>query len=133
MAVGDLFTAFTSPTDAAIANAIKPTSTTLGQQSFITADITVTTDVNIGTAPGVNYFLNITNLLVTNSDATNGTFVNIKSGATTIWTGYAAANGGFSVNFDSTPLKGANNGIFAVACETAVNAVRVSIQTYPSL
>ncbi|MDD5406988.1 MAG: hypothetical protein PHE73_08640 [Sulfurovaceae bacterium] len=74
--------------------------------SGATSDITNTTATTIIAGVASNY-LYITHILVTNSHATVGTFVNIteETSGTVLYTGYAAAaGGGFSITLP-TPLK----------------------------
>ena len=71
-----------------------------------TSDITNTTPTTIIAGTASNY-LYVTHILVTNSHATVGTFVNIteETSGTVLYTGYAAAlGGGFSVTLP-TPLR----------------------------
>jgi len=84
-----------------------------------TAAITDTTTTSIIASAGGSLRNYITDLTVTNSHATVGTFVKITDGASTIlWEGYAAAaGGGFAKSF-SVPLRG--------TAATAVNAICVT-------
>lgn len=84
-----------------------------------TAAITDTTTTSIIASAGGSLRNYITDLTVTNSHPTVGTFVKITDGASTIlWEGYAAAaGGGFAKSF-SIPLRG--------TAATAVNAICVT-------
>lgn len=75
--------------------------------------------------------LHITQVLVTNADSDDGTWVNIRSGANVIYTGYAAADGGgFACTFPTeSPLVLGVESALQVACETAAE-VRVSASGY---
>lgn len=95
-----------------------------------TASITGTSDTIVIPDPTGGLDLHITQILVTNGHASVGTYVNIKDGTTTIYTGYAAAaGGGFSVNF-FTPL--VVTGGLNAANETTGSDVRVSASGYKS-
>ncbi len=75
--------------------------------SGVTAAMTGTTSTSLLAAPTTGLRNYITQLLVTNSHATVGTFVSIQdgNGGTTIYEGYAAPlGGGFSISFP-IPLK----------------------------
>lgn len=83
-----------------------------------TAAITDTTSTAIIASAGGSLRNYITQVTVTNSHATQGTFVKILDGATIIHEGYAAAaGGGFTATFP-TPLRG--------TAATAVNAQPVT-------
>lgn len=97
-----------------------------------TASITTTTNTSVIAAQGVTKKLYITQLLVTNGHATVGTYVNIKDGVNSIYTGYASAlGGGFAVTFPSeSPLVLSLNSALNAACETTGSDVRVSASGY---
>lgn len=88
--------------------------------SGATSDITDTTATSVIAAQGAGVVIYVTTLMVSNSDATTGTVVNITdgSGGTTKWTGYAGPlGGGFVVNFNVPLVLTANTALYA-ACET---------------
>ncbi|HUW55537.1 MAG TPA: hypothetical protein VMZ92_02805 [Planctomycetota bacterium] len=94
--------------------------------SGITANIVATGDISVIAAPGAGLRLYITNILVTNGHDTVGTWVNIKDGATTIFTGYARwRGGGFSVPLPK-PLRLTANTALNAANETTASETRVS-------
>ena len=99
--------------------------------SGATSDITGTSDTQILASSGATLRTYVTQILVTNSHATVGTFVLIKDGAsTTLYSGYAApAGGGFSCTFP-VPLRGTANTILYAACATTGSNVRVSASGY---
>lgn len=80
-------------------------------------------------AAGVRIY--VTSLLVTNSDATVGTQVEIRDGTTTVlWAGYAAPlGGGFSCTFP-VPLKGTAATALNAYCITTSSETRVSVAGY---
>ena len=97
-----------------------------------TSDITGTSNTSVIAAQGASVRIYVTQLLVTNSHATVGTFVDIKDGTTTIYTGYAAAvGGGFSLTLP-VPLRLTANTALNAACATAGANVRVSASGYKS-
>lgn len=93
-----------------------------------TASITTTANTSVIAAQGNTKKLYITQILVTNGHATVGTYVNIKDGFSTIYTGYASAlGGGFALNFPAeSPLVLSLNSILNVACETTGSDIRAS-------
>lgn len=98
--------------------------------SGVTAVITGTarTELIAAQASGIRTYL--TNILVTNAQATVGTFVAIEDNTTTVYVGYAApAGGGFSVSLP-VPLRGSANTAWNVSCLTAGAIVRVSASGY---
>lgn len=98
--------------------------------SGYTSDITGTSDTTVISAPGSGYRLYITQLTVINSHSTTGTWVNIKSGSTTVYTVYAApGGGGVSITFRS-PLRLGSNEALVAACATSGANVRVSACGY---
>lgn len=100
--------------------------------SGATSDITNTTATSVIAAAGAGIRNYITSILVTNSHATVGTFVNITdgSGGTILWTGYAApAGGGFSVTLP-TPIKTTANTALYCACATTGSNTRVCAAGY---
>ncbi len=75
--------------------------------SGVTAAMTGVTSTSLIAAPAAGLRNYVTNLICTNSHATQGTFVIVQDGSagTTIYEGYAAAvGGGFSITFP-TPLR----------------------------
>lgn len=91
-----------------------------------TAAITGTSDTEVIAAPGANLYLNITSVLVTNSHATVGTVVELKSATTAKQLGYAAALGGGFMMLFKTPLKLAVNVAFNAANITTGSNTYVS-------
>ncbi len=92
----------------------------------ITANMTGTGDVAVIAAPGASLRNYITHILVTNGHDSVGTWVNIKDGATTIYTGYARwRGGGFSLTFPK-PLRLTANTALNAANETTASETRVS-------
>lgn len=95
-----------------------------------TAVITDTTRTAVIAAQGAGVKLYITQILVTNSDATVGTVVNIEDDTTTIYSGYAAAaGGGFSCTFP-VPLVITANKALNASCVTTSSETRVSASGY---
>lgn len=94
--------------------------------SGVTAAITGTADTEVIAAPGANLYLNITSILVTNSHATVGTVVELKSATTVKQRGYAAALGGGFLILFKTPLKLAVNVAFNAANITTGSSIYVS-------
>ena len=95
--------------------------------SGVTSDITDTTATSVIAAAGAGVKNYITTLMVTNSHATVGTFVNITdgSGGTVLWSGYAAAaGGGFAVTLPCPIVTTANTALYCVCVTTGAN-VRV--------
>lgn len=98
----------------------------------LTAAITGTSDTAVIAAPGAGLRLNITSVLVTNSHATVGTVVELKSGSTARARGYAGPLGlGFMLIF-RTPLKIAVNTAFNAANITTGSNTYVSASGYIS-
>lgn len=98
----------------------------------VTAAITGTSDTAVIAAPGASLYLNITWALVTNSHATVGTLVELKSGSTVRARGYAVAlGGGFMVVF-RTPLRLAVNTAFNAGNITTGSNTYVSAGGYVS-
>ena len=113
---------------------ILPYTASSGLVSGATSDITNQTATTIITGVASNY-LYITNILVTNSHATVGTFVNIteETSGTVLYTGYAAAlGGGFSITLPA-PLKVPTAGkALQATCVTTGTNVRASASGYKS-
>lgn len=100
--------------------------------SGATSDITTTTSTSVVAAGGVGLRNYITHIVVQNSHATVGTWVNIQdgSGGTTIYTLYcAAAGGGASITLPC-PIKTTANTALYAACATTGANVRVSASGY---
>lgn len=99
-----------------------------------TSDITTTADTSVISAPGSGLSLKITQVLVTNSHASVGTFVNLKDSSGAIYTGYATSGGGgFTLTFPfESPLTLAAASSLIAACETSGANVRVSASGYQS-
>jgi hypothetical protein len=98
----------------------------------VTSDITDTTATSVIAAAGAGVVNYITSIMVTNSHATVGTFVNITdgSGGTVIWSGYAApAGGGWAVTLPCPIKTTANTALYAVCVTTGAN-VRVCAAGY---
>ena len=99
----------------------------------VTAKITTTTTTDVLAAPGPSLYIYITDILVTNSNSTNGTWVNIieETSGIILWSGFATSNGGgFSSPF-RTPIKTPNsNRKVQVFCETAETTTRICISGY---
>jgi hypothetical protein len=97
--------------------------------SGATSDITNTTSTSVIAAQGAGIKTYIKAILVTNSHATVGTFVNITdgSGGTVLATGYAAAGGGGWTFYPSPGIATtANTAVHAVCVTTGAN-VRVTV------
>jgi hypothetical protein len=94
--------------------------------SGVTASMTGTGNTSVIAAPGAGLRNYITQILVTNGHATVGTYVNIKDGTTTIYSGYARqAGGGFALTL-AKPLRLTANTALQAANETTGSDVRVS-------
>ena len=102
--------------------------------SAVTAKIEVDTVIALFASAGGSLRNYVTSLLVTNSDATVGTLVEIRDGTTTVlWRGYAApAGGGFACTFP-VPLKGTAATAINVYCMTASAEVYISGAGYTAL
>lgn len=88
-------------------------------------NITDSTTRDLYPAQGAGIRSYITSILVTNKHASVGTVVQIK-GNGTIWSGYAAPNGGgFSCSFP-TPLK-ANSANYAIQCQCGTTGADVYV------
>lgn len=95
-----------------------------------TAALTDTTSTSLIASAGGSLRNYVTDLTVTNSHATVGTFVKILDGATIIWEGYAAsAGGGFAKSF-SVPLRGTAATAVNAQCVTTGANVIVSASGY---
>lgn len=112
---------------------LSKTPTTANFVSGATSDITTTAATTVVAGPGAATYLYITHILVTNSHATVGTFVNVteETSGTVLYTGYAApAGGGFSVTLP-TPLKVPTaTKALQVTCVTSGANVRASASGY---
>lgn len=100
--------------------------------SGATSDMTATTSTSVVAAAGAGLRNYITNILVQNSHATVGTWVNIQdgSGGTTLYTVYAAAAGGGASITLPCPIKTtANTALFCANVTTGANT-RVSASGY---
>lgn len=94
--------------------------------SGVTASITGTGNTSVIASPGGSLRNYITQLLVTNGHATVGTYVNIKDGTTSIYSGYARqAGGGFALTF-LVPLRLTAATALQAANETTGSDTRVS-------
>jgi hypothetical protein len=102
-----------------------PATPVKGTTSAITD--TTSTQVIAANATKATY---ITDIIVTNSHATVGTFVKILDGSTIVWEGYAAAVGGGFVTSLRTPLVGTSNTAVNAQCVTTGSNVIVSVSGY---
>lgn len=98
----------------------------------ITAAITGTSDTAVIAAPGANLYNNILWALVTNSHATVGTVVELKSNTTVRARGYAAPAGGGFMLVCKTPIKLATNVAFNAANITTGSNTYVTAGGYIS-
>lgn len=101
----------------------------------VTADMVDNLPHEVIGAQGLLLRAYATHILVTNSDAIVGTFVNITdgSGGTVLYTGYAAeGGGGFSITLPNPIHTGLNTGLYA-QCESAGANVRVSASGFKSI
>lgn len=93
-------------------------------------DITNTSDTAVIAAQGAGVKMYITHIVVSNSHATVGTWVNIKDGSTILYTVYAApAGGGASITLP-VPLPVSANTALNAANETTGSNTRVSASGY---
>lgn len=90
------------------------------------ADITDTTPTAVKAATTGSHY-EITDISVSNTHATQGTRVDIKSGTTLKWTGPASANCGGFVHSFATPLVCGLSEAINVVCGTSGAAVRVAV------
>jgi hypothetical protein len=98
-----------------------------------TGAITDTTSTSTIAAQGAGIRTYITQITVTNSHATVGTFVKILDGASIIYEAYAAeAAGGFTASFP-TPLRGSGNTAVNTQCVTTGANVIASISGYKGI
>ncbi len=101
--------------------------------SGVTAAITDTTVTDVLAAAGASTYNHITSILVTNSHATQGTFVTIQeeTTATVLWEGYAAAvGGGFSCSFPIPIRQPTANKKIQAKCITTGTNVIVNVSGY---
>lgn len=96
----------------------------------VSADITNTSDTSVIAAQGSGVRTYITQITAFNSHATVATRVNIKDGATTIYSCYLAAAGGQVSITLPVPLRGTANTAVNAACVTTGSNVVVSISGY---
>ena len=95
-----------------------------------TADITGTVSTSVIAAQGAGVVIYITSIMVTNADADTGTVVKILDGSTTLWRGYAVAEGGgFAITFP-VPLKCTANTAVNAQCETTGATVQANVAGY---
>lgn len=98
--------------------------------SGYTAAITDTTSTTVIAAPGAGRRLVITDVLVTNGHATQGTRVDLLDGATVRFTGFAKSDGGgFNLKLEA-PIVCAANAAFKAQCGTTGSSVYVSASGY---
>ncbi len=99
-----------------------------------TAAITDTTTTSIIAAQAAGVRTYITQITVTNSHATVGTFVKVTDGASTIlWEGYAASAGGGATATFPTPLRGSTATAVNAICVTTGANVIVSVSGYKGI
>ncbi len=67
----------------------------------------------------------ISNLIITNSHATQGTVVKVLDGTTLKWRGYAGPGGGFTLSF-GRELVGSVNTAWNIQCETSGASIQAS-------
>jgi len=123
--------------DAVRVNIVAGGSTGIDSANMVsgcTAKIETTDATNVivsDAGSGLRYY--VTDIMVTNSDATVGTLVTIQDTASTpvvLWQGYAApAGGGFACHF-GTPLKATANKHIQAVCGTASAEVYVCVSAY---
>lgn len=109
-----------NPDNSRTAERFYPMNPSLSPEMVSGVSANITTDVPqvVIAAPGAGKNIYVTDILVTNGHASVGTWVEIRNGATVIYKGYAAANGGgFVVNL-KTPIRLSTN--------TALNAANVT-------
>lgn len=97
-----------------------------------TADITGTADTALIAAQGGGIRTYITTLIIQNSHATVGTWVNVKDGTTSKLTVFCKAGGGGASVPLPKALRGSANTAWNVAAETTGANVRVSAVGYTS-
>lgn len=91
--------------------------------------ITDTAATTIIAAPGAGLVNCITDIMVTNASTTTASVVTIASGATTLWKGYARAEGGFSVPL-GIELVGEVNTAVTAQCATTGTSMHVSMSGF---
>jgi hypothetical protein len=95
--------------------------------SGVSTDITGTTSTQVIAAQGQNLRIYVTHLLVQNSHASVGTWVNVKDGTgSTLYTVYAASGGAGASCPLPAPLKTSAGSALNAICETTGSNVRVS-------
>lgn len=93
-------------------------------------DITNTTASAVIAAQGAGIRVYVTQVTVTNSHATVGTFVNVLEGTNVIFVGYAAPlGGGFTATFP-TPLRGGANAAINIQAVTTGASFRGAVSGY---
>jgi|GEM_PF-6464421 len=115
-----------------VVGSFTPTSNSNGV-SGVTPNITTSTITDVLLSPGVGIRNYITDILVTNSHATIGTWVRIieETSAVILWRGYATENGGGFSSSINTALKSPNtNRKIQIICETAGANVVVSVSGF---
>lgn len=128
------YTAWLNSDNKAIGAAVGKPDSSNGILNASTANITTTADTDLFSAPGANKYNWVNFLIVTNSDPTNGTWVNLKDENNTILaTGWAAPNSGFILPLNNTPVRSElPNKKIVVACESATAGVRATAVGYVS-
>jgi len=128
-----IYTAWRNDDNRAIGEASRPNSNGVVIKTLVSASITGIVAVEIAAAPDTTGLYSfITSLLVTNADASVGTWVNITDeDGTVLCTGFAGPNGGgFTLPYGNTPPRTLNpNKKLYATCETAAD-VRVSLVLY---
>ena len=98
----------------------------------VTSDITGTSNTSLIAAQGSGVRTYLTHVVIQNSHASTGTWVNVKDGTTTKYSVYCAAGGGGASLTLPRPLRGSENTAWQVACETTAANVRASASGYTS-
>jgi len=95
-------------------------------------NITTTTEADIVQAGGIGVKNYINQILVTNGSSSTGTIVDIIEHTTglVLYTGYAAANGGFSVSLPTPLVQSTANTKLQAKCTTAGADVTVSVNGF---
>lgn len=96
------------------------------QKQGVTASIT-NQDTTIVIGNTASFYLKLTSITITNASASVGTWVNLYSGISVVWTGYIVSQGGAVVTFDpGSPLTLGLNRALRIRCETTGADVRCS-------
>lgn len=101
--------------------------------SGYTANIT-NTDTTLVISASASRRIKVTSLTITNGSSSQGTWVNVISKNVRIFTVYATAQGGATINFSQeSPLQLQTNNALRVVCETSGAEIRVSAVGYTGL